>query len=112
MVPYAVRDPLKAALPSENGAAGLPKYANGPDGNYLTAIINSGKLSRAVTQPIPKSQFGARDLHKHLWKLSIPEFDAGNSLHVRVSRFYQDKIAECDREIEANHAKVRRTVLR
>ena len=25
-----------------------------------------------------KGQFGARDLQKHLWKLSIPEYDATN----------------------------------
>ena len=34
---------------------------------------------------MPKGQFGARHLHKHLWKLPIPGFDSGNSLHVRVS---------------------------
>ena len=33
-----------------------------------------------------KGQFGARDLHKHLWKLPIPEFDSGNPLHVQVSQ--------------------------
>ena len=32
-----------------------------------------------------KGQFGARHLQKHLWKLSIPEFDAGEPLHVTVS---------------------------
>ena len=26
---------------------------------------------------MPKGQFGARHLHKHLWKLPIPEFDPG-----------------------------------
>ena len=35
---------------------------------------------------MPKGQFGARDLHKHLWKLPIPAFDAGDSLHDRVSQ--------------------------
>lgn len=32
-----------------------------------------------------KGQFGARDLQKHLWKLPISEFEAGNSLRIRVS---------------------------
>ena len=32
-----------------------------------------------------KGQFGARDLHKHLWKLPIPEFDAAVPLHVAIS---------------------------
>ena len=30
--------------------------------------------------------FGARHLHKHLWKLPIPAFDAKNALHREVSR--------------------------
>ena len=182
VVPYAVRNPLKAALPFKKGAAGLPTDANGPGGiglgglsqrmrdrwqsvnrlweenkananrlnllgrldfhrelsaqldwlrdsggrplrvaytgisgtptaaliddndgvidhalywitckgiqeaNYLMAVINSDWLSNAVTPLMPKGQFGARDLHKHLWKLPIPEFDSGNPLHVQVSQ--------------------------
>ena len=34
---------------------------------------------------MPKSQFGARHLHKHLWKLPIPEFDPDDPLHAEVS---------------------------
>ena len=34
---------------------------------------------------MPKGQFGARHLQKHLWKLPIPEFDADNPLHVEIS---------------------------
>ena len=56
------------------------------EADYLLAIINSGTLFELVTPLMSKGQFGARDLQKHLWKLSIPEFDAGNSLHVRVSQ--------------------------
>ena len=32
-----------------------------------------------------KGQFGARDLQKHLWKLPIPEFDAGVELHAEIA---------------------------
>ncbi len=53
---------------------------------YLLAIINSDTLYELVTPLMPKGQFGARDLQKHLWKIPIPEFAAGNSLHVRVSQ--------------------------
>ena len=53
---------------------------------YLLAIINSASLYELVTPLMSKGQFGARDLQKHLWKLSIPEFDSGNSLHVRASQ--------------------------
>ena len=141
VVPYAVRNPLKAVLPLKKGATGLPIDADEPGGispgglewrrdsgdrplrvvytgisgiptaalvsdneavidhalywitckgkeeaNYLMAIINSDRLSKAVTPLMPKGQFGARDLHKHLWKLPIPEFDAGNPQHVQVSQ--------------------------
>ena len=53
---------------------------------YLLAIINSASLYELVTPLMSKGQFGARDLQKHLWKLSIPEFDSGNSLRVRASQ--------------------------
>ena len=53
--------------------------------NYLLAIINSGVLQEAVTPLMSKGQFGARDLHKHLWKLPIPEFDPAQELHVAVA---------------------------
>ena len=56
------------------------------EANYLLAIINSNTLYREVASLMPKGQFGARDLHKHLWKLPIPAFDAGDSLHDRVSQ--------------------------
>ena len=56
------------------------------EANYLLAIINSQALYEAVAPLMPKGQFGARDLHKHLWKLPIPEFDSGNPLHLQVSQ--------------------------
>ena len=45
------------------------------EANYLLAIINSGVLYGMVYGIMPKGQFGARHLQKHLWKLPIPEFD-------------------------------------
>ncbi len=59
--------------------------ADSQEANYLLAIINSQALYQAVASLMPKGQFGARHLEKHLWKLHIPEFDRGNLLHVRVS---------------------------
>ena len=53
---------------------------------YLVAIINSDVLQKAVAPLMPKGQFGARHLHKHLWKLPIPEFDASNGLHDDIAR--------------------------
>ena len=55
------------------------------EANYLLAIINSQALYEAVASLMPKGQFGARHLEKHLWKLPIPEFDPEDSLHAVVS---------------------------
>ncbi len=55
------------------------------EADFLLAIINSHTLYEAVRALMPKGQFGARHLQKHLWKLPIPEFDSSNELHVEVS---------------------------
>ena len=55
------------------------------EANYLLAIINSAALREAVKPLMTKGQFGARDLHKHLWKLPIPEFDPEHDLHTAVA---------------------------
>ncbi len=55
------------------------------EANYLMAIINSDALQEGVTPLMSKGQFGARDLHKHLWKLPIPEFDPAQELHASIA---------------------------
>ena len=55
------------------------------EANYLIGVINSDALYEAVKPLMPKGQFGARHLQKHLWKLPIPEFDPNDELHVDVS---------------------------
>ena len=52
----------------------------------MLAIINSDTLYKAVTPLMSKGQFGPRDLHKHLWKLPIPNFDSRNKVHTAVAR--------------------------
>ena len=56
------------------------------EANYLLAIINSDALQEAVQPFMSKGQFGARDLHKHLWKLPIPEYDPSAQLHVEIAQ--------------------------
>lgn len=56
------------------------------EANYLLAIINSDALYEEVQPLMAKGQFGARHLHKHLWKLSIPEFNPKLTLHSAISR--------------------------
>ena len=55
------------------------------EAHYLLAIINSDTLYETVMPLMAKGQFGARHLHKQLWKLPIPEFDAGNVLHASLA---------------------------
>ena len=52
---------------------------------YLAAIINSDTLEQAVQKFMPKGQFGARHLHKHLWRLPIPTYDSNNTLHTDLA---------------------------
>ena len=59
---------------------------NVEEANYLLAIINSAALYDAVYGIMPKGQFGARHLHKHLWKLPIPEFVPANDLHAAIAK--------------------------
>ena len=55
------------------------------EANYLLAVINSVALYNAVSGMMPKGQFGARHLHKHLWKLPIPEFNPSQELHTIIA---------------------------
>ena len=55
------------------------------EAHYVLAIINSRILYETAQPLMAKGQFGARDLHKHLWKLPIPEYDATNRLHQEIA---------------------------
>ena len=55
------------------------------EASYLTAIINSRALETAVTPLMAKGQFGARHVHKHLWRLPIPEYDKSDDLHREIA---------------------------
>ena len=55
------------------------------EAHYLLAVINSNSLKKAAQPLMTKGQFGPRDLHKHLWKLPIPEFDPAQELHATIA---------------------------
>ena len=65
------------------------------EANYLIAIINSDILAASV-KPFCGTNWShkIRDLHKHLWKLPIPEYDSRISLHRRLSRLGRDAAKE------------------
>ena len=56
------------------------------EAHYLAGIINSDTLEQAVQKFMPKGQFGARDLHKHLWHLPIPTYDPSVPNHTKLAK--------------------------
>ena len=53
---------------------------------YLLAVINSNTLADAVNKFTTANWAGnTKDLHKHVWKLPIQEYDDDNLLHEAVS---------------------------
>ena len=69
------------------------------EADYLLAVINSDALYDAIKPFMPKGQFGARHVHKHLWRLPIPEFDGGDSLHVSIAGAGRQAAAGVEREL-------------
>ena len=51
------------------------------EAHYLAAIINSKALYESVIPMMSQGQYGARDLHKHLWNLPIYTYDSGDFIH-------------------------------
>ena len=54
------------------------------EASYLVTVINSDTLYQSLAPLMPKGQFGARHVQKHLWKLPIPEYDPTDKLHKSV----------------------------
>lgn len=73
------------------------------EGDYLAAVLNSNALLAAVKHYMPKGQFGARHVHKHPWRLAIPEYDGGEGLHRELA----EAGAEAAREASARLAALR-----
>ena len=55
------------------------------EANYLATIMNSSILRQEVEGLMPKGAYGARHVHKHPWRLPIPEFDGGDDLHAELA---------------------------
>ena len=68
---------------------------------YLLAVINSDELAGAVNPLTTPNWAGkVRDLHKHLWKLSIPEYDAADPTHAVVADAGRQAAVGVERELE------------
>ena len=61
----------------------------------MLAIINSNALTTAAESYMTRGLYGARDFHKHGWKLPIPRYDANEPLHVRLSELGKTAEQEC-----------------
>jgi SAM-dependent methyltransferase len=70
------------------------------EAHYLLAIINSDTMAEAVNRYTIHGWFGkTRHLHKHLWKLPIPEFDGGDGLHAEIAAAGKAAAAGAVREL-------------
>ena len=70
------------------------------EAQYLLAIINSRILYETAKPLMAKGQFGARHLHKHLWKLSIPAYEATNTLHQKIAQAGQAAAHGADEQVQ------------
>ena len=61
----------------------------------MLAIINSNALTTAAESYMTRGLYGARDFHKHGWKLPIPRYDSNDPLHVRLSELGETAEQEC-----------------
>lgn len=61
-----------AAVPSEREA------------DYICAILNA-PVTTELTRPLMSYGKDERDIHKHVWELPIPDFDAGDEVHARIA---------------------------
>ena len=87
----AAGQPIAAILPDDAFLVDETLYwitcRNLEEANYLLAIINSDSLAAAVNQyTVPNWAGNTRNLHKHLWKLPIPEFDPKQKLHMVIAK--------------------------
>ena len=71
------------------------------EAHYLLAIINSCILYETAKPLMAKGQFGARHLQKHLWKLSIPEYDGAKTLHQKIATAGQAAASGAAQQLKA-----------
>ena len=90
------------------------------EAHYLLAIINSNALAEAVNRYTTPNWSGkTRSLHKHLWRLPIPQYDGDDGAHRALSaagaaaaRGAQGRLAEVRAERAARGARLTVAVAR
>ena len=86
------------------------KCRDADEAHYLAAVINSDTLHEAAQPLMSKGQYGARDLHKHLWKLAIPEYDPSEPDHTSLARLGRRAATEMREALAHLHATPDRSV--
>ncbi len=77
------------------------------EGKYLVAILNSEETRGRIAHLQSQGQFGARDFHKTLLSVPIPEFDPDNRDHTRLVKLH-DEAAEIAQLVDASRADFKR----
>ena len=54
------------------------------EADYMCALLNA-PVTTDLTRPMMSYGKDERDIHKHVWELPIPMFDAGNAIHRRIA---------------------------
>jgi hypothetical protein len=66
------------------------------EADYLCAVLNA-PVTTELTRPLMSYGKDERDIHRHVWELPIPAFDANNPIHCRLA----DLGAEAEKIVSA-----------
>lgn len=86
--------------------------ASEEEADYLCAVLNA-PVTTELTRPLMSYGKDERDIHRHVWELPIPAFDADNPIHCRIADLgaEAEKIVAAQQIDESVHfAAVRRHV--
>ena len=82
------------------------------EGQYLCAVMNAPCVTELL-RPLMSYGKDERDIHKHIWKLPIPEYDANNSIHqalVELSSKAEKLVSEFEIDNKKHFSAIRRKV--
>jgi hypothetical protein len=82
------------------------------EADYICAFLNA-PATTDLTRPMMSYGKDERDIHKHVWELPIPMFDAGNAIHRRIAELgagAEKQIAEYEIDLSLHFAATRRHI--
>ncbi len=65
------------------------------EAHYLSALLNSEKISKLIKPLQPNGLFGARAIHRRPFLLRIPQFNSNDDSHIKLA----DIGMKCEQEI-------------